>query len=142
MRASDTYTESLFTMSTLEDFIPQSHPLRPIRKMVNEALAHLEGFLTSMYAAQSQGGRPAIALCFLALVLHRGMRLRKAEAGLSPASSLGVLRQIQHQRISLNGTRVVRGLSKINDLQSRVLRALGVPTPDINSIDRQLELGL
>jgi len=62
MRASDTCTESLFTMSMLEDFIPQSHPLRPIRKMVNEALAHLEGFLTSMYAAQSQGGRPAIAL--------------------------------------------------------------------------------
>jgi hypothetical protein len=53
-----------------------------------------------------------------------------------------VLRQIQHHRISLNGTRVVRGLSKINDLQSRILRALGVPTPDINSIDRQLELGL
>jgi hypothetical protein len=61
MRASDTYTESLFTMSKLEDFIPQSHPLRPIRNMVNEALTNLEGFLTSMYAAQSQGGRPAIA---------------------------------------------------------------------------------
>jgi hypothetical protein len=61
MRASDTYTESLFAMSTLEDFIPQSHPLRPIRKMVNEASAHLVGLLTSMYAAQSQGGRSAIA---------------------------------------------------------------------------------
>ena len=47
MRASDTYTESLFTMSKLEDFIPQSHPLRPIRKMVNEALTNLEGFLTT-----------------------------------------------------------------------------------------------
>jgi hypothetical protein len=66
----------------------------------------------------------------------------KDDAGLSPASSLGVLRQIQHNRINLNGTRVVRGLSKINDLQSRILRALGVSTPDINSIDRQLELGL
>ena len=86
----------------------------------------------------------SVKVCFLALVLHRvmRMRLRKADAGLSPASSLGVLRQIQHHRISLNGTRVVRGLSKINDLQSRILRALGVPTPDINSIDRQLELGL
>ena len=61
MRAPDTYTESLFTMSKLEDVIPQSHPLRLIRKMVNEAVAHLEGFLTSMYAARSQGGRPAIA---------------------------------------------------------------------------------
>jgi hypothetical protein len=88
--------------------------------------------------------RAHAGICFLALVLHRvmRMRLRKADAGLSPASSLGVLRQIQHHRISLNGTRVVRGLSKINDLQSRILRALGVPTPDINSIDRQLELGL
>jgi hypothetical protein len=88
--------------------------------------------------------RAHAGICFLALVLHRVMRMRlsKANAGLSPASSLGVLRQIQHHRISLNGTRVVRGLSKINDLQSRVLRALGVPTPDINSIDRQLELGL
>ncbi len=29
--------------------------------MLNEALAYLEGFLTSMYAVQSQGGRPTIA---------------------------------------------------------------------------------
>jgi hypothetical protein len=36
----------------------------------------------------------------------------------------------------------VRGLSKIDVLQTRVMRALGVPTPDINTIDRQLELGL
>jgi transposase len=88
--------------------------------------------------------RAHAGICFLALVLHRvmRMRLRKADAGLSTASSLGVLRQIQHHRISLNGTRVVRGLSKISDLQSRILRALGVPTPDINSIDRPLELGL
>ena len=38
MRAADTYTESLFTVKKLEDFIPQNHPLRPIRKMVNEIL--------------------------------------------------------------------------------------------------------
>ena len=61
MRAADTYTESLFTVKKLEDFIPQNHPLRPIRKMVNETLGRLEGFLSGMYAAQSQGGRPAIA---------------------------------------------------------------------------------
>ena len=88
--------------------------------------------------------RAHAGICFLALVLHRvmRMRLRKASEALSPATSLELLRRIQHHRISLNGTRVVRGLSKINDLQGRVLRALGVPTPDINSIDRQLELGL
>jgi len=61
-------------------------------------------------------------ICFLALVLHRvvrmrvrlrvrmRVRLRKADAGLSSASSLGVLHQIQRHRISLNDTRVVRGL--------------------------------
>jgi hypothetical protein len=26
MRAADTYTESLFTVKKLEDFIPQNHP--------------------------------------------------------------------------------------------------------------------
>ncbi len=49
MRASHTYTECLFTISKLEDFISQSHLLRPIRKMVNEASAHLEGSLTRVY---------------------------------------------------------------------------------------------
>jgi transposase len=88
--------------------------------------------------------RAHAGICFLALVLHRvmRMRLRKASAEFSPARSLELLRRIQHHRINLNGTRIVRGLSKIDDLQARVMRALGVPQPDINTIDRQLELGL
>jgi transposase len=88
--------------------------------------------------------RAHAGICFLALVLHRvmRMRLRASEAGLSPGSSLELLRRIQHHRINLNGTRIVRGLSKIDDLQGRVLRALGVPTPDTEDLSRQLELGL
>ncbi|AEI82541.1 transposase IS4 family (plasmid) [Cupriavidus necator N-1] len=43
MRGADTFTESLFTMRRLEDFVPQSHPLRPVRTMV------------------IKGGRPSIA---------------------------------------------------------------------------------
>jgi hypothetical protein len=31
MRGTDTFTESLFTMRRLEDFVPKSHPLRSIR---------------------------------------------------------------------------------------------------------------
>jgi hypothetical protein len=38
MRGTDTFTESLFTMRKLEDFIPAEHPLRVIRKMANTAL--------------------------------------------------------------------------------------------------------
>ena len=61
MRGADTFTESLFTMKRLEDFVPSDHPLRPIRQMVNEALVKLDGLLARMYEADIKGGRPSIA---------------------------------------------------------------------------------
>jgi transposase len=61
MRAADTFTESLFTMRHLEDFVPDKHPLRAVRKMVNQALKNLEPLLSGMYADDIKGGRPAIA---------------------------------------------------------------------------------
>ena len=42
MRGADTFTESLFTMRHLDDFVPADHPLRVIRVMVNKALANME----------------------------------------------------------------------------------------------------
>ena len=61
MRAADTFTESLFTMRHLEDFVPRNHPLRAVRKMVNQALKNIEPLLSGMYAADIKGGRPSIA---------------------------------------------------------------------------------
>ena len=61
MRAADTYTESLFSIRRLDDFVPQNHPLRSVRVMVNQALKDIEPLLTSMYAADIKGGRPGIA---------------------------------------------------------------------------------
>jgi transposase len=61
MRGPDTFTESLFTMRHLDDFVPASHPLRPIRKMVNEALVKMDALLGGMYEADIKGGRPSIA---------------------------------------------------------------------------------
>ncbi len=61
MRGADTFTESLFTMRKLEDFVPAKHPLREIRKTANAALEKLGPVLTSMYAADVLGGRPSIA---------------------------------------------------------------------------------
>jgi transposase len=61
MRGADTFTESLFTMRKLEDFVPGKHPLRAIREMTNAALAKLGPLLTAMYAAEVKGGRPSIA---------------------------------------------------------------------------------
>ena len=61
MRGPDTFTESLFTLSQLDDFIPQSHPLRPIRVMVNAALLKMDPLFARMYEADIKGGRPSIA---------------------------------------------------------------------------------
>jgi transposase len=61
MRGADTFTESLFTLSQLEDFIPQSHPLRTIRQMVNAALVKMDALFSDMYEADIKGGRPSIA---------------------------------------------------------------------------------
>jgi transposase len=61
MRGTDSYSESLFTTVKLEDFVPATHPLRPIRKWVNEALAKMDARLSAMYEADLKGGRPSIA---------------------------------------------------------------------------------
>jgi len=42
MRGADIFTESLFTMRRLEDFVPDNHPLHPIRQMVNQALVKMD----------------------------------------------------------------------------------------------------
>ena len=61
MRGPDTFTESLFTMRRLDDFVPKSHPLRLIRTMANQALAKTNGLFAGMYETDIKGGRPSIA---------------------------------------------------------------------------------
>lgn len=61
MRGSDTFTESLFSIKKLDDFVPANHPLRSIRAMVNDALSQLEDLFAGMYEDAAKGGRPSIA---------------------------------------------------------------------------------
>src|SRR5690242_17588078 len=61
MRGADVLQESLFTVRKLDDFVPASHPLRPIRERVNQALVRLDGLFAQMYADGAKGGRPSIA---------------------------------------------------------------------------------
>lgn len=61
MRGPDTFTESLFSVRKLEDFIPANHPLRAIRQMANTALEKMNGLFAEMYEADIKGGRPSIA---------------------------------------------------------------------------------
>jgi transposase len=58
MRGSDERTESLFSYVSCEARVPPDHPLRPIRAIVDEALAVLSGEFATLYAST---GRPSIA---------------------------------------------------------------------------------
>lgn len=61
MRGPDGCTESMFTMSRLDDFVPANHPLRPIRLWLNEALTRMDEVFSRMYESEAKGGRPSIA---------------------------------------------------------------------------------
>jgi transposase len=58
MRGADVLQESLFTVKTLDDFVPVEHPLRPIREIVNTALKEMDALFARMY---SEFGRESIA---------------------------------------------------------------------------------
>ena len=58
MRRSDAIQESLFALAELEGLVPDGHPLRPIRSLVNGALACLNGLSSTIYA---DSGRSSIA---------------------------------------------------------------------------------
>ncbi len=61
MRGADAYNEALFSTVKLEEFVSQTHPLRPIRKWLNEALDKMDAKFSTMYEADVKGGRPGIA---------------------------------------------------------------------------------
>lgn len=59
--AADTFTESLYSVRKLEDFVPASHPLRLVREIVNTALARMDALFSRMYKVDIEGGRASIA---------------------------------------------------------------------------------
>jgi transposase len=69
-------------------------------------------------------------ICFLALILHRVMRMRlKAhDSPHSPERALALLSRIQHHQAQLNNRRV-EGLSAMSAEQLDIFKALGVKKP-------------
>src|SRR5215469_11147336 len=58
MRGEDKKQSSMLMLMSPETRVPQTHPLRAIKKMSDEALSKLSPVFDRMYA---QGGRPSIA---------------------------------------------------------------------------------
>lgn len=83
--------------------------------------------------------RAHASICFMALILHRvmRMRLRAADTPLSPERALESLRRIQYHRIELDATHPVSGVSTIREDQSEILKALNVKKP---AVPQQLAL--
>ena len=83
--------------------------------------------------------RAHASICFMALILHRvmRMRLREGKTGLTPERALQSLKRIQHHRVSINGAPPLSGVSSMTAEHSDMLKALRVKTP---SQSQQLSL--
>ena len=79
--------------------------------------------------------RAHAAICFIALILHRVMRMRLKASGsnFSPERALQQLRRIQHHRVTLNGSAPAAGLSNIDKEQAAILSALTVGKPTLTT---------
>ncbi|MCC6284594.1 MAG: IS5 family transposase [Phycisphaerales bacterium] len=60
MRGRISRQSNLFVKINLEDLVPKDHPLRPIKRMADEALAAMSRTFTAAYAPAEKGGRPSI----------------------------------------------------------------------------------
>ena len=74
------------------------------------------------------------SICFMALILYRVMRarLRAGETRLSPEKALAKLRRIQHQRVVVNDSAPISGLSTITHEHNSILAALSIKKPSLN----------
>ena len=75
--------------------------------------------------------RAHASICFMALILHRvmRMRLRAANTGVTPERALQSLKRIQHHRVSINGAPPLCGVSCMTTEQNAVLTALKIKQP-------------
>jgi len=70
-------------------------------------------------------------VCFLALILHRvlRMRLKASNRQESPGRLLEQLRRIQHQTAQTGDGQLLRGLTELGPVQKELFAAIGLPLP-------------
>ncbi len=92
-----------------------------------------------IYHRLPQRIRAHAAICFMALILYRVMRsrLHASDANISPERALSKLRRIQHQRGKLDNVAPIAGLSTITQEHTKILSALTIKKP---TLDTQLSL--
>ena len=58
MRGDEDRQEGFIVLTSLEDRVPSDHPLRSVRRMVDEALREMRPLLDSLYADRGRGSIP------------------------------------------------------------------------------------
>jgi len=91
--------------------------------------------ITPLYHRLPERIRAHAFLCFLALVLHRVMRLRLKEAGspLSPARAIALAQRIHYHRLTLRH-REIEGVTKLTPEQKKLFDQLGVERPTTETV--------
>lgn len=77
MRGEDIQQNELFSYGSLEERIPASHPLRPIRTMVDEALKQMNQRFDLIYGGEGRRSIPPERLLRALLLRVLSVRLRK-----------------------------------------------------------------
>ena len=79
-------------------------------------------------------------ICFLALVLHRVLRmqLKDAKSDYSPQRALEIAGRIQFHQVTLAGDRVAAGISEIDPIQREIFDALKLELPSKDRLETAL----
>ncbi len=142
LRLAELMDGKLLVVTNVKDMVPgkvieRYKSLADIERGFKVLKSELE--IGPVYHRLPERIRAHASICFMALILHRvmRMRLREGKTGLTPERALQSLKGIQHHRVSINGAPPLSGVSSMTAEHSEVLKALKVKTP---SQSQQLSL--
>jgi hypothetical protein len=114
---------------TPEQIIERYKSLADIERAFKVLKSELE--IGPVYHRLPERIRAHASICFMALILHRvmRMRLRQADTGITPERALQALKRIQHHQVSINGAPSLCGVSSMTDEHNVMLAALKFKKP-------------
>ena len=131
LRLAEMMDGKLLVVTNVQDMTPDKvieryKSLADIERGFKVLKSELE--IGPVYHRLPQRIRAHASICFMALILHRvmRMRLRGANTGVTPERALQSLKRIQHHRVSINGAPPLCGVSSMTTEQHDVLTALKV----------------
>ena len=134
LRLAELMDGKLLVVTNVQDMMPEEvieryKSLADIERGFKVLKSELE--IGPVYHRLPERIRAHASICFMALILHRvmRMRLRQANTGVTPERALQSLKRIQHHRVSINGASPLCGVSSMTTEQNAVLTALKVKQP-------------